>query len=183
MMNQRPALLFKILFKEKRSPTLVVLSLVFSIAIIGLAWQFGTKKGEPSDMFQLGETAQLGSLQITTYDKKESFYSSLELDENYQRIRKKYLAINIKVFNPSMSETEQLIIRLKDARGQEYKVDHSVARYVPELKEFGRNMTIYPRIMQEGYVFFSGIDERAKKMQLIFTLEGKNEKVAFEVER
>jgi len=112
---------------------------------------------------------------------EESSYSALELDENYQRISRRYLAFQIKVFNPSYDKTENLLIGLSDDHGNRYNPDPAVSLYVPDLKEFGRNMNIYPRIIQEGYVFFTDVDENAEKIQLIFALESTREKIAFEI--
>ena len=192
-MNQQ----FAILLKERK--TIVLVILVLSIAIIGLIWQSGVKEkegepsaglsdkdailfeGEPSAVFGAEQTAKLGALEINVYDVEESSYSALELDENYQRISRRYLAVQIKVFNPSYDKTENLLIGLSDDHGNRYNSDPAVSLYVPDLKEFGRNMNIYPRIIQEGYVFFTDVDENAEKIQLIFALESTREKIAFEI--
>jgi len=129
------------------------------------------------------QTAKLGTLEINVYNVEESSYSALELDENYQRIIKRYLAVQIKVFNPSNDKTENLLIGLMDDRGNKYNLDPAVSSYVPDLKEFGRNMNIYPRIIQEGYIFFSNVDERATEVQLIFAVTSTKEKIAFKINR
>ena len=194
-MNQQ----LTILLKERK--TIVLVILVLSIATIGLIWQSSLKEkegepsaglndkdivlfeGEPSAIFGTEQTAKLGTLEINVYDVEESSYSPLELDENYQRITKTYLAVQIKVFNPSYNKTENLLIGLTDDRGNRYNLDPEVSFYVPNLKEFGRNMTIYPRIIQEGYIFFTDVDENAKELQLIFAASSTKEKIAFKVER
>ncbi len=173
--------------------------LVLGIFIIGLVWQFGIKEkegefisgpsdkdavlfeGKPSAVFEIGQTGRLGFLEITLFDFKESSYASSELDENYRRITKNYIAAQIKVFNSSQNQTENILIGLMDDRGNKYKPNYSVARNVPELKDFGRNMSIFSRIIQEGYIFFTDIDESAKTLQLIFALESTGEKIVFKI--
>jgi len=185
----------------RKRKTIVLVILVLSIAIIGLIWQSGVKEkegepsaglsnkdvilfeGEPSALFSVEQTAKLGTLEINVYNVEESSYSALELDENYQRIIKRYLAVQIKVFNPSNDKTENLLIGLMDDRGNKYNLDPAVSSYVPDLKEFGRNMNIYPRIIQEGYIFFSNVDERATEVQLIFAVTSTKEKIAFKINR
>jgi len=182
----------------RKRKTIVLVILVLGIVIIGLIWQFGQLgmkekegepsaglsnkdvilfEGEPSALFSVEQTAKLGTLEINVYNVEESSYSALELDENYQRIIKRYLAVQIKVFNPSNDKTENLLIGLMDDRGNKYNLDPAVSSYVPDLKEFGRNMNIYPRIIQEGYIFFSNVDERATEVQLIFAVTSTKEKI------
>jgi len=48
-----------------------------------------------------------------------------------------------------------------------------------DFKEFGRNMTIYPRVIREGYLVFPEIDSDAKELKLIFETE-KGGKAVFE---
>ena len=188
----------------RKRKTIVLVILVLGIVIIGLIWQFGQLgikekegepsaglsnkdvilfEGEPSALFSMEQTAKLGTLEINVYNVEESSYSALELDENYQRIIKRYLAVQIKVFNPSNDKTENLLIGLMDDRGNKYNLDPAVSSYVPDLKEFGRNMNIYPRIIQEGYIFFSNVDERATEVQLIFAVTSTKEKIAFKINR
>jgi len=188
----------------RKRKTIVLVILVLGIVIIGLIWQFGQLgikekegepsaglsnkdvilfEGEPSALFSVEQTAKLGTLEINVYNVEESSYSALELDENYQRIIKRYLAVQIKVFNPSNDKTENLLIGLMDDRGNKYNLDPAVSSYVPDLKEFGRNMNIYPRIIQEGYIFFSNVDERATEVQLIFAVTSTKEKIAFKINR
>ncbi len=188
----------------RKRKTIILVILVLGIVIIGLIWQFGQLgmkekegkpsaglsdkdvilfEGEPSALFSMEQTAKLGTLEINVYNVEESSYSALELDENYQRIIKRYLAVQIKVFNPSNDKTENLLIGLMDDRGNKYNLDPAVSSYVPDLKEFGRNMNIYPRIIQEGYIFFSNVDERATEVQLIFAVTSTKEKIAFKINR
>ena len=140
-------------------------------------------EGKPSAVFKINEDASLSTLQINVFDIREASYLSLELDENSQRINKKYLAVPTKVFNSSMNTTEVLLIGLIDNHGNTYKVDQTASAYISDMKGFGRNMNIFPRIIQEGYLFFTDIDENAKKMQLIFAIESTKEKIAFEFNR
>ena len=188
----------------RKRKTIILVILVLGIVIIGLIWQFGQLgmkekegkpsaglsdkdvilfEGEPSALFSMEQTAKLGTLEINVYNVEESSYSALELDENYQRIIKSYLAVQIKVFNPSNDQTENLLIGLIDDRGNKYNLDPGVSSYIPDLREFGRNMNIYPRIIQEGYIFFSNLDEGGKEVQLIFAIASTKEKIAFKVER
>ncbi len=139
--------------------------------------------GKPTAIFNLGQTAKLGSLEITIDDKKESSYTSLELDENYQRTKIDYLAIRVKVFNPSPTQTENLLIGLIDNQKSKYKPSFSIAHDIAELKDFSRNTSIFPRIIQEGYLFFTNINKESGKMQLIFVIRSTQEKIAFEFER
>jgi len=177
----------------------MILILILSSVVGGLIWRLTTGKlakketqvteedilfkGKPTVVFEMGQIARLGSLEITVYNAKESSYLSLDLDENYQRITKSYLAVQIKVFNPSNDQTENLLIGLIDDRGNKYNLDPGVSSYIPDLREFGRNMNIYPRIIQEGYIFFSNLDEGGKEVQLIFAIASTKEKIAFKVER
>ena len=189
----------------RKRKTIVLVILVLGIVIIGLIWQFGQLgikekegepsaglsnkdvilfEGEPSALFSVEQTAKLGTLEINVYNVEESSYSALELDENYQRIIKRYLALQIRVFNSSPGKTENILIGLMDDRGNKYKPNYSVAKDIfkdIKVKEFGRNMNIYPRIIQEGYIFFTDVDENAEKIQLIFALESTGEKIVFEI--
>lgn len=185
----------------QRRKTIIFIILILGIVIIGLIWQFAAKEkegeiavelvdkdailfeGAPSVIFELGQTAKLGVLEIDAYNIKESSYLALELDENYQRITKRYLTVPIKVFNPSFDTTENLLIGLIDDKGNKYRPNFSIAHDIPELKDFTRNMMIFPRIIQEGYIFFTDVNKEAKKLQLIFALESTKEKIAFEFER
>ena len=184
---------------KTRIIVLMILILILSSVVGGLIWRITTGKlakketqvteedilfkGKPTVVFEMGQIARLGSLEITVYNAKESSYLSLDLDENYQRITKSYLAVQIKVFNPSNDQTENLLIGLIDDRGNKYNLDPGVSSYIPDLREFGRNMNIYPRIIQEGYIFFSNLDEGGKEVQLIFAIASTKEKIAFKVER
>lgn len=136
-------------------------------------------KGKPTATAKLGQKLNLGVLEITTFNKKEGSYQSLELDENYKRITKTYLQIEAKVFNPSQDRTVILSIGLTDNLGNYYSLDHSVPFYVSGLKDFGKNMTIWPRVMQEGNLFFLNVSEKAKEFKLIFADTETKEKVAF----
>ena len=51
-----------------------------------------------------------------------------------------------------------------------------------DSKEFGRNMTIYPRVIREGYLVFPEIDSDAKELKLIFETE-KGGRAVFEFEK
>lgn len=140
-------------------------------------------EGEPSYVFTTNQTGRLGSLQINFFDAKDVSYNSRELDENYQRIVKEYLAIQIKVFNSSFDETENLLIGLIDENGNKYLLDKTAYSNFPDMKGYGWNKNIFPRIIQEGYVFFEKINENSKNFQLIFALELTKEKIAFNFER
>jgi hypothetical protein len=188
---------------KKTKPFILITSILILTTIVsGAIWWFNSKEkkseshikteitedtilfeGQPSAVFQLGETGKLGLLEINATDKKESSYLSFELDQNNQRIIKKYLAIQIKVFNPSNTQVEYLLIGLMDDQGNTYKPDYNVRFFVRGLKDFGKNMTIYPRIIQEGYIFFTNINENARELQLIFAASSTQEKIAFKVER
>ncbi len=194
--------LFFPIIKKTKFSVLISSILILVIIISGIIWWLYFKekkseqenkpiiteesilfKGSPSAIFQLGETATLASLQITASDKKESSYLSSELDQNNRRIIKRYFAIKIKVFNPSQIQTEDLLIGLKDDQGNTYRPDYGVRFFVRNLKDFGKNMTIYPRIIQEGYIFFTDINENARELHLIFAASSTQEKIAFKVER
>jgi len=191
----------------RKRKTIILVILVLGIVIIGLIWQFGQLgmkekegkpsaglsdkdvilfEGEPSALFSMEQTAKLGTLEINVYNVEESSYSALELDENYQRIIKRYLALQIRVFNSSPGKTENILIGLMDDKGNRYKPNYSVAKDIfkdIKVKEFGRNMNIYARIIQEGYIFFIDVDEDAEKIQLIFALESTGEKIVFKIKR
>jgi len=51
-----------------------------------------------------------------------------------------------------------------------------------DFKEFGRDMTIYPEIIREGYLAFPEIDSDAKELKLIFETE-KGGRAVFEFEK
>lgn len=140
-------------------------------------------QGKPSAIFELGQTARLGLLEITAYDFKEGSYQTGEIDENYRRITKKYFAVQIKVFNPSFDKTEELLIGLRDDKGKHYKLSPMIGSHISELKDYGRNPNIYPRIIQEGYIYFLDVEEKAKELQLIFAITSTKEKVAFKIQR
>ncbi len=184
----------------KKKKIVVFIASIFILLVGVLVWQFIIKdKGsdeleltgddailfgsEPSAFYGLGETANLGVLEINADDAREEFYSPLELDENYKRIVKNYFAVQVKVFNPAQQGTENILVGLVDEYGNIYKPDHSVSMYVPDLKDFGKNRSIFPRIIQEGYLFFTGVDENAKEVQLVFALESTGEKIAFKINK
>lgn len=194
---------FSALPRQTKLIVLIIIALTFCLVIGGLIWQLWgrgwseervemkNKADEENLLFKsdivatagIGQTAKLGSLEITFYNAKESSYQSLDLDVNHQRITKNYLAAQIKVFNPTNDRTENLLIGLTDERGNNYRLDPSVLSYTSDLKDFGQNMSIYPRIIQEGYVSFSGIDKDAKEMQLIFAGSSAKTRVVFKFER
>ena len=140
-------------------------------------------KGTPSQIGKAGETLSLGQLQFDFYNTKESSYLSSEIDAQQQKITKNYLAAQIQVFNSGSEKTEQLLIGLEDDKGNRYRPDFSAPYYIPDIRGFGQNMMIFPRIIQDGYIFFTGIDKDAKEFQLIFTTMTSGEKVAFKFER
>lgn len=140
-------------------------------------------RGKPSAVFELGQTAKVGQLEITAYDFKEGLYQTGELDENYRRITENYFGVQIKVFNPFSEKTEELLIGLIDNKGNRYKLAHMIGQLVPELKPFGWNMNIYPQTIHEGYIYFSNLDKETKNLQLIFAVASTKEKVAFKIKR
>ena len=179
---------FVTLFQNKKEKIIIIGAMILILIVVGLIWKFKAGDSQNSsedfaDVSAMGQTAKLGSLEISFYDFKEGDYETSKVDENLQRIREKYLAAQIKVFNPSSDQTENILIILMDDQGNEYKINHSVPLYVADLKNFGRNMAIYPRIMQDGFVFFTEISDQAKKFELIFTGVESGEKIAFKIER
>ena len=140
-------------------------------------------KGKSAVTAKMGETANLGSLKIDFYNVKEADYTTFELDKDQKRIIKKYFAAQINVFNTGSEKTENILIGLKDDRGNTYRLDYSVPFYIADTRDFGRNMMIFPRIMQDGYIFFSNVDEKAKDMELIFALTATKEKAVFKFEK
>lgn len=200
--NTTPPQAHLALIKNRKFLISIVLFVIISAIIIGLFWnlKIGQKginsnwsnqdatgnllfKEQPIYVHQIGETAKIGSLEINLYNYKESSFQTLEVNKEYQRIEKKYIALQIRVFNISSDETENLSFGLLDDLGNQYLPDYSISSYVPDLKEFGRNMNIYPRIIQEGYIFFSDINEAANEIRLVFGIESPNERIDFSFKR
>ena len=132
---------------------------------------------------KLEEKQILGNLEITLISALEDTYGTFELiNKTYEKVWKKYYKVYIKVFNPSSNEKESFsIIELEDNFGDKYELDNNILLNLggSDFKEFGRNMTIYPRVIREGYLVFPEIDSDAKELKLIFETE-KGGKAVFE---
>jgi hypothetical protein len=113
----------------------------------------------------------LGNLEITVSNISEDSYKTLELDENYQRIEKKYYKVYIKVFNNfsrasgiySLEDNEVIKVSLEDNLGNLYKQNDDVTFFLSSPGLFGNSMEILPSNSREGYLIFpetTGIPEK-----------------------
>ena len=135
---------------------------------------------------KLNEKQTLGNLEITLISATEDSYESFELvNETYEIVQTNYYKVYINVFNPSSDEKETFSsIRIEDNLGNKYETNTEILFDLrsSDFKEFGRDMVIYPRVIREGYIVFPEIDEKAKKLKLIFETE-KGGKAVFEFEK
>ncbi len=139
----------------------------------------GDNVGEPA------QTARVGDLEISFYGIEESEYEIQDFDENFERVvvSVRYLGVELKIFNQSRLNVENIEIILRDDQGNEYKVNRSVDGHVLDLKYFGDNMVIYSRIMQEGYIYFTDISDEAKSFELIVNGKESEERAVFKFNR
>ncbi len=140
-------------------------------------------KGKTNVTAKMGDSVNLGNLKVDFYNIKESSYLSFDKDSNQNRITVRYLAAQISVQNISGDKTENILIGLKDDKGNNYRLDFAVPFYVDDTRDFGRNMMMFPRTITDGYVFFSNVAEDAKNLELIVALSPSKEKAAFKFER
>lgn len=129
-----------------------------------------------------GTKAFLGEVQIEVFDKKEGEFKEPGAGQPI----KKFLAIKIKVFNPSSQKTEEILIGLEDEFHNRYRLDNSLAlEYFqnPDLKSFGTNMKIFPRTIQEGYVFFKNINESSQNYNLIFVSRSEPKRIIYKIQK
>lgn len=140
-------------------------------------------KGKTTATAGMGKSINLGPLKLDFYNIRESSYLSFDKDENQNRITKRYLAAQVHVQNINGEKSESILIGLSDDQGKKYRMDYSVPFYIADMRDFGRNMVMYPRTITEGYIFFSDVDEKAKNLELIIALPSTKERAIFKFER
>jgi len=141
------------------------------------------KRGTLVNTFQVGDTARLGTLQITLYDAHDSTYKSLELDENNQRVYKDYFRARVRVYNTGYNSTEDIVMGLEDDLGNQYIMDHSFSSYLDGITDFGWARNVISQTLREGYLLFPPIHKEAHILQLTFMSQISNKKIIFEIER
>ena len=141
------------------------------------------KKAELVGKFSVNDKAHIGETEISIYNTKEGSFNSFDRDANDERIVKKYYAVGVKVFNASEVVNDIFAIGLEDDKGNQYAMDHSIAFYLGDMRDFGPDENIYHRTIREGYLIFPAPDDAAKKLKLIFLSKVSQEKVIFEIER
>ncbi|MBI4837285.1 MAG: hypothetical protein HY813_02695 [Candidatus Portnoybacteria bacterium] len=141
------------------------------------------EKGELVGTFAVGGVAQMGDLEVTLYNIRKGAFQTLELDQNNNRISKNYVATNLKVFNTSSVTTEILFIGLEDDKGNQYEMDKGASFYLGDIKDFLWGKESFPRTIREGYITFTGVDEKAEKLKLIIFGNVSKKKIIFEFER
>jgi hypothetical protein len=141
------------------------------------AWPETTQKL----MGQIKEGRDLEGLKIGLEEARPDFYETFELvGENVERVKVNYYKVYVRVFNPSAEEKKTFSkIFLKDNLGNEYQPSTKILFDLrgKDFKEFGLDMTIYPRTIREGYIVFPEIVKKAKKLSLVFELESGNQAI------
>ena len=145
------------------------------------------KKGKLVGTSKLGETINMGQLEITLYNTKEGSYTTLERGPDNQRISKTFFGANMKIFNtafgPGLENTEVLYMILEDDLGNRYERDRFIEFLVGNIKDYGPDKNVWTRTIREGYLLFPGPAKAAKSLKLTIYSEVSKEKVVFELVR
>jgi len=145
------------------------------------------KKGKLVGTSKLGETINMGNLEITLYNTKEGSYKTFERDISNNRISKTFFGANMKIFNtasgPGLENNEILFMSLQDDLGKVYERDPSIEFLLGNIKDYGPDKNVWPRTIREGYLLFPGPAKEAKSLTLTIYSEVSKEKVIFELVR
>jgi len=144
-------------------------------------------KGKLVGTSKLGETINMGNLEITLWNTKEGSYKSFELDPSNNRISKTYFGANMKIFNtgsgPGLDNNEILYMIYEDDFGKQYERDSIIEFLLGNIKDYGPDKNVWPRTIREGYLLFPGPAKESKNLKLIIYSEVSKEKIVFELVR
>lgn len=127
---------------------------------------------------KIGEIQKIGDLEITLENYSINNYTDWDY-ESSEKVEKSYHEFFVKVFNnfskPSgiYSFEDKIVlnsVKLADDLGNEYEPIpfKELSFDIRDLQEIDKDTIFYPQTIKEGYIIFSGIDEKANKISLIF---------------
>jgi len=145
------------------------------------------KKGKLIGTAKVGETINMGNLEITLYNTKEGSYKTLERDISNNRISATFFGANMKIFNtafgPGLENNEVLFMSLEDDSGKKHERDPSIEFLLGNIKDYGPDKNVWPRTIREGYLLFPGPTKEAMSLKLTIYSDVSEEKVIFELVR
>ena len=193
--------MFRLNFKKKKTKVCIMGGIILVILIVSFMltrsyWPKEEEKPPPQSltsvqstwssstqklMGELKEGRDLEGLKIGLKEYQADSYNTFkQVGETFERADVNYYKVYVKVYNPSGEEKKTFSkIFLKDDLGNEYQpsIEILFGMRRQNIREFGMDMTIYPRTIREGYIFFPEIAKEAKKLNLVFELESGNQAI------
>ena len=126
---------------------------------------------------EINQTLSVGNLEITLTSAGEDSYK----EPGFGASETRYYRAYVRVFNTGTAGKETIHIQLSDNLGNSYSPDFGMLMPL-DIRMFGKEPDIYPRVIREGYVIFPEISKDADTIRLTFSLDSTGEQAVFEFE-